>query len=72
LDRKDAPELLDFRKTSLIMVKQMIAPSAAFSSFNPGEFIKVPKKHPGIFYAYMNSELFNYIQNSENRCFVPD
>jgi len=48
------------------------APSEAFSSFNLDEFIKVPKTHPGNFHAYMRSELFNYIQNAENRCFMPD
>ena len=48
------------------------APSEAFSSFNLDEFIKVPKTHPGSFHAYMRSELFNYIQNAEDRCFMPD
>ena len=48
------------------------APSEAFSSFNLDEFIKVPKTHPGSFHAYMKSELFNYIQNPEDRCFMPD
>lgn len=46
--------------------------SEAFSSFNLDEFIKVPKTHPGSFHAYMASELFNYIQNAEDRCFMPD
>jgi glucosamine-6-phosphate deaminase len=42
------------------------------TTFNPDEFVGIPKDHPASYHTFMRKALFEQIELAERRCHIPD